>query len=218
MSKYLNLSIGAPARLRILRADAIAHNAKPYVRSNSTTWRNMRFDNLRNQWPGLCAGFNEKTPIWAIHGREYFRAEQFADAVDGVRIRHTGWFTDVDCSETARGIIARLPQGRILAGYVLSMNDERVYFPEIFDDPADAARAADGHAERLAESEREYSERFNAADALQSKIDTNLQRLRECVALRHRRCMEYVRDEISNLIESIRNDRETLATEYKGVL
>ena len=164
-------------------------------------------------------GFNDKTPVWyGLHG-PYFRDERFADEVQDAHIRHKGWYTDGRfCSDTARGIIGRLTHGRFIAGYYLSMNDERVYFPGVFDDETEAARMADEHAQVIGEQECEHAERFDAAQQLESKIEDSLQRLRECFVLRHRECMGYVRDELRELIETIRDSRDTLANEFKGVL
>ncbi len=39
-------------------------------------------------------------------------------------------------------------------------------------------------------------------------------RRRECIVLRHAACMSYAQDEITELIEKIRANRETLKTEY----
>lgn len=217
MQAYQLRKGGTLARMSILRmiaADSV-NNRNKQTRLTPGDWRGARHTTLkgfREYYGCFSSGVNQ----WYSHTGPEFRNEQDSSEIN--RRLPRGWYTDAYADEMAIGIVAQLPHGRLIAGYRWTSNDERVYFPEIFDDPADAARAADGHAEQFAESAREHSERFNAADALQSKIDTNLQRLRECVALRHRRCMEYVRDEISELIESIRNDRETLATEYRGVL
>lgn len=168
-------------------------------------------------------GKNANEHVFYYHGR--LLPEQWCNEVNR-NIRHTGWFTRADRttykdgSGKCRGIVVSLPaapgfpDGRHLAGYWLGDNDERVLWPELYADENEAAEAADSHAERMAESEREYDEKFQAARNLESDIYDALHRLRECIALRHRQCMAYVRDEISELIETIREKRETLATEY----
>jgi hypothetical protein len=204
--KYLQLNKdGSRARLAILRA------------KNPTDWRAARswgFHNWAAAYCMLSQGMNDKKPIWYTHCGEYFRNEK--DAGEVCNLRHTGWYTDIDDCDTAIGIVAQLPHGRFLAGYRWTSNDERVYFPEIFDDEKEAARAADGHAERFAEVSREDSEKHHAACKLESRIDDNERRLRECIALRHR--MHYARGEARELIETIREQRETLKTKYRDFL
>lgn len=163
-------------------------------------------------------GFNDKTPVWYSLDGAQFRDECFADEVRESRLNHRGWYCDTIQESVARGIIGRLTHGRFITGYYLSLNDERVYFPGVFDDETDAAHAADEHARVIGEQEMEHAERFDAAIRLESKIEDSLQRLRECFVLRHHGCMGYARDEISELIETIRDSRDTLANEFKGVL
>lgn len=215
---------GTPARMAILRmiaADSI-RNANPRTRLASGDWRAARAYTLGGYaaaYATLSAGINGCRPVWYSQDGEQFRGEQFADAVSGAHIEHRGWFTDdEDCSETARGIVSRLTHGRFIAGYFLSMNDERVYFSEVFTEDVDAARMADEHARVIGEQESEHAARFNAAQELESKIEDSLQRLRECLALRHRECMGYTREEITELCATLREARETLASDYVGVL
>ena len=210
---YLRIeSTNAKSRLTYLRNRA--------ANTSGHTWRDARAWNLKNWRTAYCAGLNQgfngadgsKIPVWYSHKGPNFRSEKFADEVS--RIDHTGWFTNTDQSEKARGIVARLTHGRFIAGYHCDSNDERTYFPEIFDDEEDAARAADSHAESFAEMAREDSEKYDAARDLENTIDDSLQRLRECLVLRHRECMAYVRDEIAELIETIKDARHSLKTEY----
>jgi len=215
---YTNLTIGASERLASLRRTAATHSNREAVKS----WRDVRYSNLRNP-SKLDAGFNgegrSRVPVW--YGFDSFlRRETWCDEVEGIgrAIDHTGWFTDTHQSDKARGFIVALPHGKFLAGYHLSMNDERVYFADIHDSARDAALMADEHARVIAEAETEHAEKFDAATDLESEIEQSLKRLRECIVLRHTACLEYVRDEISELCESIREKREDLATNFKGVL
>ena len=114
--------------------------------------------------------------------------------------------------------MASLTHGRFIAGYTLSDSGERVYFPEIFTDESDAAHMADEHARITGEDQLEHSQRFDEAQNLDSEIDEAFIRLRECIVLRNTACMGYVRSEITRIILSIRNKRETLATSYAGVI
>jgi len=162
-------------------------------------------------------GFNGKTPIW------YYMSESapvrcITPAHDFSQIKHKGWFSDLDQYDVAFGIVGSLSHGRFIAGYQLSMNDEKVFFDEVFTDAHDAALMSDEHARIVAEREQEHAMRFDEALKLESKIDDSFSRLRECLVLRHIDCMDYVKDEISELISTIRDSRETLKTEYVGVL
>jgi hypothetical protein len=162
-------------------------------------------------------GFNAKTPIWYYMG-EPVPVRRITPAHDFSQIKHKGWFCDEECNDVAFGIVGSLSHGRFIAGYQLSMNDEKVFFDGLFTDEHDAALMADEYARVIAEQEMEHSQKWNAANSLETKIDDSFSRLRECLVLRHVACMAYVRDEITGLIETIRESRETLATEFKGVL
>jgi hypothetical protein len=209
--QYFNLRIGAPARLALLR------------KANPDDWRKARewrFDNIAGaDCLDLCQGFNgegrSRTPVWYTFGERHFRHEH--PAHDIIDLRHTGWYTDTDGHESAYGIVGNLPHGRYIAGYQWKGNGETVWFPDLYDDQREAARAADEHARVFAEDAREHDERFQAAQQLQDDLDGNLRRLRECIALRHKQCMAYVRDEARELIETIRDQRHDLKS-YADVL
>ena len=170
--RYFDLTKPAPVRLAMLRA-AFAGQAKKYPHctehAKPKSWRDIRGTNYKSvaaYCGALSQGFDGtdkyKTQIWYSHTGEQFRNERYADEIPEAYIRHTGWFTDTDGSEKARGIVGRIPHNRYIAGYHWSSNNERVYFPEVYDDETEAARAADSHAEAFAESAREDSERFDA--------------------------------------------------------
>lgn len=171
----------------------------------------------------LDKGADGKETVFYGFG-DVFDNETYAHEI--VRMNYTGWFTEEDGTTywdgwgLVRGIVAELPampgfnNGRFLAGYHWGDNDEKVYFPALFDNAEDAAYAADSHAESFAELQREDNAKFKRADAIQSDIAIGVIRLRECLALRNRGCMSYVRDEAHELISQIKEWRETLRTEY----
>lgn len=206
---------GTPARMAILRmiaADSV-NNRNPHTRLQPGGWRGARSYTLKSYADayvhGLYAGADG---TWYTHGEGHFRNER--DAGDVVRLDHCGYYTDVHQDGLAIGIIASLPHGRFIAGYRWTDNDERVWYPAIHDDEDDAARMADEHARVFAEMAREDSEKAQEAARLQDATEDSLTRLRECLALRHRACMAYVRDEIHEMLETIRNNRARLAGEF----
>lgn len=224
--QYLRLSAGGSrARLAILReecAHAKATNKPPSL--TPADWRAARswgFHNWRTAYmAGLHQGMNDNTPIWVSHGGEQFRGEKFAHECEGGP-DHTGWFT-MEHGETwrdgtglARGIVARLPHGRFIAGYWWGDNGERVYFPDIYTEESEAARAADSHAERFADSAREDNAKWNAARELESEIEEKQSRLCECFGLRnHRKLGARMRDELRELVETLRGMRQRYETEF----
>ena len=191
--RYFDLTTPAPVRLAMLRA-AFAGHAKKYPQcpehAKPKSWRDIRGATLKNvsaYCGALSQGFNGtdkyKTPIWYSHTGEQFRNERFCDAV--AWRGHNGWFTDTEGGERARGIVARITHGRFIAGYHWSSNDERVYFPEVYDNETEAARAADSHAEAFAESAREDSERFNAMQDAERETEEKERRFKLAYMARH---------------------------------
>lgn len=145
--------------------------------------------NHRYAWMGDAHG-----PRFSDDGR---RAYMPASVLDGfrdvgashdiVRLRHTGWFKDADACETITGHVWQLParggECVYLAGYVepdsgyatLDATRGRL---STFADKDDAARAADALAERDAETERDYSERWQAARDVQDACDEKREAMR----------------------------------------
>jgi hypothetical protein len=195
--RYLRLEIGAPTRLAELRR-MCAHSPL-----HARTWK---LHNYSAAYGHMDRGRqSDGSPVWYSHTGHYFRHE-----------RATGpdYYTDSDGNGTARGIVASLPHGRFLAGYEWTDNGERVWFPGIFNDECDAAKMADEHARVFAEVAMEDSQNYARAREIEDSIESNMVRLRECIALRHMDCMAYVRNEARELIGSIRRAREVLRAEY----
>lgn len=83
---------------------------------------------------------------------------QWADEVSGVRIGHTGWYSDEHGdSEKIRGLVFRLPKSRgFLAGWSMGEGMASALECDIYETEREAARAADSLAENVADREREY--------------------------------------------------------------
>lgn len=221
---YFDLAIPAPRRLALMRRDFAGHPARfPNCPENlkPRTWRDVRGWTLKNYSGafvnGLNAGFNgegmHRAPIWYTHEGPQFRDERYSDEVNS-HIRYKGHYSDNEGHDVYRGIVARLPHGRFLAGYEWSANDERVYFATVYDDEHEAAEQADESARIMAEHEREWDERRNRAQSLSDDVADSEKRLLECLALRNRPCMGYARDEAKRMVAAIRKMRDELATDY----
>lgn len=211
-AEYFNLAIPAPKRLAMLRK-AFASHATQYPHcpagARPQSWRDIR----RTTHKGLSAytaalgqGFNGTNPVWYCHTGPQFRDEKFADKSTDT-IEHTGWFTDTDQDEKARGIVARLSHGRFIAGYHWSTNGERVYFPDIFTDETRAAEMADEHARVFAESAMEHSERYEAMALAELARDEKLIEVQKAFVLRHDERFGG-RDSLESAIEELREARK----------
>jgi hypothetical protein len=210
--RFFNLSIPAPKRLQMMR-EAFANHGAKYPRcpeyAKPKTWRDVRAYGLHT-WESAFCTLDQAPGQWYAHTGEQFRRECFADEMPDSPIDHRGWHTMAngdtfkDGTGLARGIVARLPHGRFIAGYFWGDNGERVYFPEVHTCPRDAARAADSHAESFAESAREDSERFDRMQDAESAVQDAIGKLRDTWALRRkgRRTSDRVRDAIEALREA----------------
>ena len=216
--RYFDLTKPAPARLAMLCA-AFAGHAKKYPHcpehAKPKSWRDIRGTTHKgvNAYCGaLSQGFdgtdNYKTPLWYAHTGEQFRNERFCD--DVARIDHAGWYTDTEGREKARGIVGRLPHNRYIVGYHWSSNGERVYFPEVYDDETEAARAADSHAESFAESAREDSERFDAMQDAENETEEKERGFKLAFMARH---VSPDHTELAReALEELRSARDALAS------
>lgn len=213
-ARYFDLTIPAPRRLAMMREAFAKHPQRfPHCPDHykPADWRAIRrwtHATWQSAFATLEQGAQDGTPIWYTHTGPEFRDEREAHEVMH-SIGHTGWFTDADANETAVGIVARLPHGRYLAGYLWHANGERVYFPTVYDDEREAARAADGHAERFAEDSREDSERFNAMQDAEEACTDALREAQRAIALRHHPAGGM--DEARDAIEALRAARADLA-------
>lgn len=197
MKAYQLTAGGARARLSVLRAAA-------------ADWRGARRYTMGNYAGAYMTGIRPGVNQWYSHGGENFRNER--DAHDILPRLHRGWFTSTMASdrETAIGIVAGLSHGRFIAGYRWTSNDERVYFPGVFDSEDEAARMADEHARVFADDAREDSERFDAMQMCEFNVEEKTTELQKAIALRHRAKFGG-KPRVIDAITELREAREELA-------
>lgn len=148
-------------------------------------------------------------------GIDGLRRVEYADDISGAGIYHDGWFCDEDQDQTIRGIVVRLTHGRMLAGW--SMGEgmcASIDCDEIFTDEIEAARRADGLAESAADSEREYQERWRAAQELSDAAQEAQEQIRRLWSARRN---EAVRELIRACIVTARDSREQSRNEYSDI-
>lgn len=134
--------------------------------------RIARIDRSKPPGKRVCAAYYLNKPA-PNQGGAFFYLEsdfmpglrwQWADKVEGVRIRHEGWYADPDMGgDTIRGIVFRLPHGRgFLAGHSMGEGMATTIATVVYAEESSAAYAADRMAERAAEIEREWQESWRA--------------------------------------------------------
>ena len=132
-------------------------------------------------------GMNGKSVIqyWDRKSEVPFRFVGYADEL-ARSIGHNGWYSDAHQDATLRGMVYRLPardgEARYLSGYEESDSGSVVLYRDIETDETDAARFADGLAERIAEDSREYSEAWQAGQDASNEVNDALQDLRREVS------------------------------------
>lgn len=161
---------------------------------------------------------------------EVCKSEGYSRAID-----HTGWYSDPfgDSSDGLyRGIVFRLPSRHgkpvFVYGYADPFNDGAALlcFDNDAETPMEAARHADGFAERMAEEERDYQTKEMAAErareARESAKDlrAELRQIREQLAACRKRCKNWRKSKrYSALLGAVRHRmaelREEIATELR---
>lgn len=186
---YDILKGGARARLNTLRSKAEKMNTETiklrsgelrnrYRDAGTYTWRNVRWTTLKadtsRNWRSV--GKNGRYIVMNISAVEGLRDVGHADEV--IRLNHRGWFADAHQDDTYRGHVWQLParngEPAYICGYadedggavILSASNGQL---DVTSEKEDAARWADGLAERNARRDCEYSE---ADQKLQAALDT----------------------------------------------
>lgn len=145
---------------------------------------------------------------------------------DIVRLGHKGWFTDEGGwnGETLRGVVYQLPSRHGRCMYVYGYSDPNgeaaalLCFDLDADSKEDAARMADQVAQWAAETEREYQDKWRAADNVRNV-------LAQICELRYRhsyliRTLPHAGDDArgARLREELRSSVAHLRCEYRGIL
>lgn len=114
-----------------------------------------------------------------------------------------------------RGIVVHLTHGRLIAGWSMGKGmASTIDCDEVFTDEIEAAQRADGLAESAAEQEREYNDRWRAAQKLNDASQEARESIRELWSARHNRA---VRELIRACIVTARDSREQLTNEYSDM-
>ncbi len=143
---------------------------------------------------------------------EPFRNARWCDTVLS-RIGHGGWYTDDDghSGETVRGMVLSLSHARFVAAAVWTGCDVvDIDRSTIYDCEDEAARAADGLAERAAEQERDYGRTWSLYSELEDLTHLVLDGFKQNgVAV-----ADVLRDEIARLAE-VREKFDDARSYYK---
>lgn len=208
---------GTRARMAILRMIAAdsANNANESTRLQPGDWRKARDTTLaqyEHYFGRLSQGHNDDGPIWYSFNRGHFRHEK--TCADLLGWNYQGYYADSEGRELISGIVASLTHGRFIAGYGVSETGERVYYGQIFDNEYEAARTSDDYARAIAESEREYQERWRAAQELNDAAQEAKEQISRLWSARHN---EAVRELIHEHVTTARASREQLRNEYSDI-
>lgn len=197
--RFNNLRHGAPARLaqykaardkslQTIRRYRATEQADAFIKaSGAASWKNERWVTPHGM------GFN--TPAFGIAKSDTYGGILCMDtgaldhlrsirADDKTRNYGTGWYADSDGNETITGKVVQLPthkgERRWLAYAVHSDQDGIWVDRHVYTDPGTACLNANRLAERIAEVEREYNDRWEAARDLDDKIEDVCTDLRIC--------------------------------------
>jgi len=147
---------------------------------------------------------------------------------DSRAVEEIGWYCDAYQNETVSGYVLQLPARNGVPQYVPALGwsdrDGVTLYPlDRYDEPLDAARAANGYAERTAETEREYNEAWQAGSQWSDLSNTiAVTRSRALALLREMRpdrkqgtgrpaICAALRERLASMLDDIREAREKRA-------
>ncbi len=184
MRTHDTLKGGTVARIAKMRRYRDEWNAKQASGNKRYSYRTRLDDGIAGILQARSHGIG--SILVSTHGPTFSKCGNYAsipsDVLDGLRDcgtvpdilghRYGGWYADAFQDETYTGNVWQLParngEPQFIAGYVEQNSGYAVLDATrgrltLFDDREDAARAADGLAERHAERNREHDERWQEA-------------------------------------------------------
>lgn len=220
MSDYLNYSLSK-------RLEAFRRND---CKSLGGGWHTRACNNDKH-WHWVPHGFSTNgdfgapfevggyTCRWCENVSGHFRECGNADEI--IPLRHRGWYVDNFQNSTTRGLVLQLPARHGKTLYLAACSDPwnkncAVVEIAFYDGKEDAARAADGLAERYAENSREDDLKMLAETeitSLENSVKETRQRIRLLAAgIRQSSVANVVCDQLRNDIRSLRREvREKFA-------
>ena len=206
MRTFDPLATGASVRLRALKTEAARVSALPHRKnSQALTWRDVRYSTLSDA--SECGGGCNTRRGRRVPVLSAFSAR--ALPVRHVEKLNKGWYADDHGVESVWPIVASLPHGSYLAGYVLKDAGEHVLLLEsLHDCREDAVKDAKAEAEYVAEIMREDSERFERMNDAENKCQELCKELQGMIAGRN--ASKYIRIRVRHLIDNLRSARKEL--------
>jgi len=220
MSNYLNYSLSK-------RLEAFRRNN---CQSLGGGWHTRACDDNK-RWHWVPQGFSTSSDFgspfevgcytcrWCENVSGHFRECGDADKI--IRLKHRGWFVDNFQDSTTRGMVLQLPARKGKTLYLAACSDpynKNCAIVEIclYDEKEDAARAADGLAERYAEDAREDDLKQLAETeiaSLKNSIKDTRKRIRSLVAgIRQSFIADAVCEQLRSDIRNLRREvRDKLA-------
>lgn len=147
------------------------------------------------------------------------------------RISHTGWFCDNYENEKCIGVVYRLPARRgknlFVVGYRLDECEKAgVSFARYYKDEVEAAYAADGMAEKVAEKQQEEATKCDAEQYIETlredlvEVRSNIRNAVGDIRNGAKTACKYLRSELERRTDIIRGIRELtdspwMVTEYR---
>lgn len=183
--RYFDLTIPAPKRLAMMRADFASHAARyPHCPESykPDSWRKVRGYGLNTYAAAFATCHSGPNALYSFDKKSIpVRSIMNAHEVEGIRMNHTGYYADSNGDQgLIVPIVARLPHGRFLSGYHWTDNGEYVLFTsQVFADAVEAARDADHEADKHAEKCRESNDRFDAMQEAEQLVEDKESDLRD---------------------------------------
>lgn len=191
VTEYAPGAAGRLARARRAAWQSVATIAKNHgdraaaviASMRADDWREAargKFNMMRAQQSGQWQTPRPENPLKVHMGRAYYvdsfdvlgwrdlgTAEEVSRREGSRAVEHSGWYCDSDNRETVSGHVLQLPARNGVPQYVAAVawsdrDGVTVWPARTYDSPLEAARSADGEAEKIGESERDYDSAWSA--------------------------------------------------------